>query len=93
MEQHFRRYFFGAVGFAFVLTWATLGATDAIAAVIVCGAAMNADHLMQLINRAQTRPELGRRPRRSTLGARPLGAEHAYQLVPDDPSLILSIQP
>jgi hypothetical protein len=32
MEMQFRRYFFGAVGFAFVVTAATLGVTDAILA-------------------------------------------------------------
>jgi hypothetical protein len=91
MEQHVRRYFFGVVGFAFVVTWATLGATDAIVAVIMCVAGMNVDHLSHLMNGTQTRT--GRRPPRSTLAARPLDAEHAYQLVPDEPSLILSTQP
>jgi hypothetical protein len=93
METQFRRYFFGAIGFAFVITSATLGVTDAILAVIVGGIAMNAGQLVHLIERAQIRSAPERRPRRSALAARPMHAEHAYQLVPDEPSLILSTQP
>jgi len=91
MEQHFRRYFFGAAGFAFVVSWATLGATDAIIAAIVCVVCINVDQLSQLTNRTQSRTTP--RPRRTTINARPLDNEHAYQLVPDEPSLILSTQP
>jgi hypothetical protein len=93
MEMHFRRYFFGAIGFAFVITSATLGVSDAILAVIVGGVAMNAGKLVHLIERAQIRSAPERRPRRSALATRPIHAEHAYQLVPDEPSLILSTQP
>lgn len=93
MEMQFRRYFFGAVGFAFVVTAATLGVTDAILAVIARGAAMHAGQLAHLIQRAQIKLEPGRRPQRTALAARPIRAEHAYQLVPDEPSLILSTQP
>jgi hypothetical protein len=93
METQLRRYFFGVIGFAFVITSATLGVTDAILAVIVGGIAMNAGQLVRLRERARIRSAPERRPRRVALAARPMHAEHAYQLVPDDPSLILSTQP
>jgi hypothetical protein len=92
MEQQLRRYFCGAVAFAFVVTWATLGATDAVVALLLCLAGTNLQQLMRLIDATQLRARSPRRPQRSRLAARPLHAESAYELVPDDPSLIISMQ-
>jgi hypothetical protein len=92
MEQQLHRYFCGGVAFAFVVTWVTLGATDAVVALLLCLAGTNFQQLLRLIDATQLRARSPRRPQRSRLAARPLRAEYAYELVPDDPSLIISIQ-
>lgn len=88
MEQQLHRYFLGIVGFAFVVTWVTLGATAAVAAAVVCLAGANLQHLLPRIGGTQR----AHRPRRTKLSSRPLHAEHrrSHELVPDDPSLIIS---
>lgn len=90
MEQQLRRYFAGAVGFAFVLTWATLGGTIAVVATIVCVAGTKLDRLVRPINGKERKSGHSARANRSTLTARPLRAEGAHDLVPDEPSLIIS---
>ena len=91
MEQQLHRYFLGLVGFAFVVTWATVGATDAIVATIVCLAGANLHQLLPRLDGRQLRSQRGHRPPRARLSARPLRAEHlhSHELVPDDPSLII----
>ena len=90
MEQQLRRYFVGAVGFAFVLTWVTLGGTIAVVATIVCLAGTRLDRLVRPINSKERGSGHGARAKRSKLAARPLSAEGGYDLVPDEPSLIIS---
>lgn len=45
MEQQLRRYFVGAVGSTFVLTWVALGGTIAVVATIACLAGTRLDRL------------------------------------------------
>lgn len=76
------RWLAGAAGFAFVVTWATAGATTAVVAVVVGFAAMHHAEARAFLARRRTARR--RSPRRETA--------RDYQLVPDDPSLILSVQ-
>lgn len=91
MEQQLRRYFCGAIGFAFVVTWATLGVADAVVALVICLAGTNLHQLLRQIDARRLQSRRDRRPQRSRLTARPLHAEHGYDLVPDEPSLIISM--
>jgi hypothetical protein len=86
MEHRLHSFFLGALGFAFVVVWATLGATDAVLAVLACLAAANLHRLRESPRR---RPARERRPAIST---RPLRDEddERHPLVPDDPSLIIT---
>jgi hypothetical protein len=95
MEQQLRRYFLGAVAFAFVVGWVTLGATDAIVAALACTVATNAHRLLPQLGRSRRRSRPVRRERRSELTVRPLRAEddRPYQLVPDEPSLVIAASP
>jgi hypothetical protein len=94
MEQQLRRYFFGVLGFAFIVTWTTLGATSAVVATVTCLAGANLHRLLPRTGKRQLRSERGRRVQPTKLTARPLRAEHvrAHQLVPEEPSLIISTQ-
>ena len=71
MEKQLARYFVGAVGFALVVTWATLGATTAVLATIVCLAATKLDRLRRPIHRKQLRSGNDSRPSSSKLTTRP----------------------
>jgi hypothetical protein len=85
MEHRPLNLFFGALGFAFVVVWATLGATDAVLAVLACLAAANVHRLGSAPRR---KPMHQRRP---TITARRLHDEdERHPLVPDDPSLIIT---
>jgi hypothetical protein len=88
VEQQVRSYLYGVVGFAFVITWATLGATTAILAALACVAGLNANRLASI-----GRPSHDVRPR-PAIRARPLPDEdnERLPLVPDDPSLILTVE-
>jgi hypothetical protein len=88
VEQQVRSYLYGVLGFAFVVTWATLGATTAILAALACVAGLNAHRLAAI-----GRPSRDVRPRRA-IRARPLLDEdnERLPLVPDDPSLILTVE-
>ena len=89
MEQQVRSYLYGVVGFAFVVTWATLGATTAILATVACVAGLNA-HRLSSIGRSSRAV----RPSRAAIRARSPHDEDRERLplVPDDPSLILSVE-
>jgi hypothetical protein len=98
MQQQLHRFFLGAVGFGFVVVWATLGATDAVLAVLVCLAAANARLLLGVgVERAGRRKPKPARERRPRLTARSLEDEgewpQPHPLVPDDPSLVLTTYP
>jgi hypothetical protein len=81
MERQLQRYFLGLVGFAFVVTCATLGVVTAVLAVVACAALVAGPQQL----RRRRRPA---RPR--PIRARPLPDEaESLPLVPDEPSLIL----
>jgi heme A synthase len=90
MHQPLQRWLAGASGFAFVVTWASLGATTAIVAVVVGLAAMHHRGARPLLARSLA---LGRRARGRRRPPRHRAATAAddYQLVPDDPSLVVSV--
>jgi hypothetical protein len=92
MEHQVGRYFFATLGFALALVWAGLGATDAILALTLCIAGLHVHRLRVWVERAQARSHADRRPQRTRLNARPLRDEdeRPYQMVPDDPSLIIT---
>ena len=87
IEGQVRRYFIGLVGFAFVVCWAAVGVTVAIAALTACIVVVLAPDL-----RRKTAPR-SRRPR--PVHARPLDTENPEELplVPDEPSLIVEAVP
>jgi hypothetical protein len=77
MADGFGRYFGGALAFAFVVTWAAVGPLVAVLATLLCGAIVFSPRLRRPV---VTRPRKAPRPR---------PARHA--LVPDEPSLILTV--
>jgi hypothetical protein len=91
MQQQLGRYFLGALAFAFVVAWATLGATTAVAAAASCLFAANLHRFVPQARRVERRPRRPRATPRQTLDVRPLAAEDEEfcELVPDDPSLII----
>ncbi|HET8528378.1 MAG TPA: hypothetical protein VFL60_05670 [Gaiellaceae bacterium] len=92
MHQPLQRWLAGATGFAFVVTWASLGATTAVVAVAVAAAAMNHRELQALLGRGLAlggHRARGRNARRRR--SRAAGPADDYQLVPDDPSLVVSV--
>jgi hypothetical protein len=87
VEQQVRSYLYGIVGFAFVVSWATLGATTAVLAALACVAGLNVHRLGSIGRRSRDVP-----PRRA-IRARPLRDEdEPLPLVPEDPSLILTVE-
>jgi hypothetical protein len=81
VDRQLHRYFLGLVGFAFVVTWATIGAVTAVVAIVACAALVAGPQQLQRRRRpARTRP----------MRARPMMDEaESLPLVPDEPSLIL----
>ena len=60
-----------------------------IIALAVCGAVVNADRILEAwAQRPRPRPRTGPRPER--MRARPVVESAGYDLVPDEPSLILT---
>jgi len=83
VDNQLHRYFLGLVGFAFVVTWATLGLAVAVLALAACAALVAGPQQLER-RRRPARP----RPIRS----RPLRDEaERLPLVPDEPSLILEL--
>ncbi len=87
IEGQVRRYFIGLVGFAFVVCWAAVGVTVAIAALTACIVVVLAPDVRRKA------PPRSRRPR--PVRARPLDEEEPEELplVPDEPSLIVEAVP
>jgi hypothetical protein len=82
MKSPAKRYLFALIAFVATVTLLTAGIGVTIAGAAVAAVVLYGDRLAPLLQRRPSRV-----PR---LGARPLGAERdTYQLVPDDPSLIL----
>jgi hypothetical protein len=78
MHNTLTRYTVAALAFAFVVTTATVGVGSAVLATAAATAALAWPRLAGTFTRGRTRP-----PRRRTT---------PYELVPDDPSLIISVQ-
>ena len=76
MHAEIRRYLGGAAAAGFVVVWTTLGLETALLAALAAVAVIQAPRLAKL---RQTQPP---RPRSINVDD--------YQLVPDDPSLILT---
>lgn len=91
MEERLQRYFLGGVGFAVVIVWASLGAEVAALALAACLAGINLHRLARRV-RQQRRVDAARarRPRPVAPAPRDQGDDR-YQLVPDDPSLVISL--
>jgi hypothetical protein len=79
VHDYVRRYLDGAAAAGFVVVWTTLGFEIALLATLAALAAVHAPRLATLKPRRTSSP---RRPRRA--------AADDYELVPDDPSLILT---
>jgi hypothetical protein len=77
MNDQLHRLFLGAVAFAFVVTWVTLGFLDAFLATGACLLVVNAKAL------ARVRP--ARKPKPKPVRRHAV----AHELVPDEPSLVL----
>jgi len=78
VHAEIRRYLDGAAAAGFVIVWTTLGFETALFAALAAIAVVQAPRLATLKLRRPAPP----RPRRT--------AVEDYQLVPDDPSLILT---
>lgn len=76
MNAEIRRYFDGAAAAGFVVVWTTLGFETALLAALAAVAAVHGPRLAKL------RPAPPPRRRRTPVDE--------YQLVPDEPSLILT---
>jgi hypothetical protein len=78
-----KRYLFALIAFVATVTLLTQGIGVTLAGAAVAGVVLYGDRLLPLLKRRPVRA-----PR---LTARPLSAEReSYQLVPDEPSLVLS---
>jgi hypothetical protein len=90
MKQPVQRYLVGLIAFVATVTLITQGVTTTIIALVVCGAVVYGDRIHAAWSqRPHLRPRSGPRPER--MRARPLIEESAgYELVPDEPSLILT---
>lgn len=87
MDQ-LQRYALGVAGAGFVLVWMTLGATAAILAAVGAAAAMQIDRFaVRARGSRRHRPEAHRSgaPRRQLRHE-----DEEWELVPDDPSLIIN---
>lgn len=88
MEHQLRRYALGGAGAGFVLVWMTLGVTAAVLAALGAAAAMQLDRAAGYARASRRRrPELRRPGNRSR---RPRDEDEEWELVPDEPSLIIS---
>ncbi len=98
MDQQINRYFVGIISFAVVATWMSAGLLVASVSLVAALLAMRiVPALMTPASRRRRvdRPEsparrASKRPRK-LVSTRPVAEEGEYQLVPDDPSLILSL--
>jgi len=90
MNQPVQRYVVGLIAFVATVTLITQGVTTTLIALVVCGAVVNGDRILAAWSRRpRPRPRTGPRPER--MRAHRLAVESAgYDLVPDEPSLILT---
>ena len=89
MKQPVQRYLVGLIAFAVTVTLITHGVTTTIIALAVCGVVVYGDRIFDAWSqRPHRRPRVGPRPER--MRARPVVENAGYDLVPDEPSLILT---
>jgi len=90
MKQPVQRYLVGLIAFLATVTLITQGVTTTLIALVVCGAVVYGDRILAAwTKRPHPRTRTGPRPER--MRAHPVVAESAgYELVPDEPSLILT---
>ena len=88
MKQPVQRYLAGLIAFVATVTLITQGATTTLIALVVCGAVVYGDRVVAAWSQRPRRPRSGPRPER--MRARSLVVESGQQLVPDEPSLILT---
>jgi hypothetical protein len=90
MKQPVHRYLAGLIAFVATVTLITHGVTTTLIALAVCGAIVYGDRILAAWSqRPHPRPRTGPRPER--MRARPVLAESpGYELVPDEPSLVLT---
>jgi hypothetical protein len=90
MKQPVQRYLVGLIAFIATVTLITHGVITTLVALVVCGAVANGDRILAGWSR---RPRTGLRigPRPERMRAHPVVVESpGYELVPDEPSLILT---
>jgi hypothetical protein len=83
MNRPLHRYVIGLIAFAATVTLFTEGIAITIAGLAACAAVVYGDRVVAFERRRRQRP-----PR--ITARRPAAEREAYQLVPDEPSLILS---
>jgi hypothetical protein len=89
MKQPLQRYLVGLIAFVATVTLITHGITTTLIALAVCGVVVYGDRIAAAWSQRPHRPRSGPRPER--MRAHPVVAESAgYELVPDEPSLILT---
>lgn len=90
MKQPVQRYLVGLIAFIATVTLITHGVTTTVIALAVCGVIVYGDRILDAWSqRPHTRSRSGPRPER--MRAHTLAVETAgYDLVPDEPSLILT---
>ena len=89
MKQPVQRYLVGLIAFIATVTLITQGVTTTLIALAVCGTIVYGDRILDAWSqRPHPRPRTGPRPER--MRARPLISDSGHQLVPDEPSLILT---
>lgn len=96
MDSQTNRYFVAIICFAVVATWLSAGFFIAVVSLVAALIAMQTfPALMSRRGRGHGRMSPARRGdskrRRTLVTTRPLADEDEYQLVPDEPSLILSV--
>jgi hypothetical protein len=89
MKQPVQRYLVGLIAFIATVTLITHGVITTLIALVVCAAVVNGDRILEAwAQRPRPRPRIGPRPER--MRARPVVESAGYDLVPDEPSLILT---
>jgi hypothetical protein len=90
MKQPAQRYLVGLIAFVATVTLITEGVVTTLIALVVCGTVANGDRVLAAWSRRpRTHPRIGPRPER--MRAHPVVVQSpGYELVPDEPSLILT---
>jgi hypothetical protein len=89
MKQPVQRYLAGLIAFVATVTVITQGVITTLIALVVCGVVVNGDRILALwAQRPHPRPRTG--PRLERMRAHPVVESAGYDLVPDEPSLILT---